>query len=67
MTHLPKWAGGSGLNVKVGQFYLTINSKALFSLWSFSATKNGALKTNIPLAMRVVKIALAYSEKPPMI
>ena len=39
----------------------------VFIVEFFVVPKNETLKTNKPLALRVVKNALAYSEKPPLL
>ena len=39
----------------------------VFDAEFFADPKNGESKTNKPPAMRVVEIALAYSEKPPVV
>ena len=48
-------------------FFLFVRARPCFGYGVFRVPKNGMLETNKPLAMRVVKAALAYSKKPPVL
>ena len=47
--------------------YFFVRARPCFGYGVFRVPKNGMPETNKPLAMRVVKAALAYSKKPPVL
>ena len=54
--------------VRNGQsFVLIVRARPCFGYGVVRVPKNGMPETNKPLAMRVVKAALAYSKKPPVL
>ena len=47
--------------------FFIVRARPCFGYGVFRVPKNGMPETNKPLAMRVVKAALAYSKKPPVL
>ena len=47
--------------------HIFVRARPCFGYGVFRVPKNGIPKINKPPAMRVVRVALAYSKKPPVI